>query len=135
MSTAYHPQSNGQTEVTNRAIKHILEKSVGNNRKDWSDKLNDALWVLRIAFKTPTGTTPFRLVYSKACHLSVGIEHKAYWALKQCDMDLDVATKHRLMELNELDKLRDWDYENMRIYKDVRNTKFLEKSQSLHRYR
>ncbi|GKC85267.1 reverse transcriptase domain-containing protein [Tanacetum coccineum] len=87
-------------------------------RRDWSDKFNDALWALRTAFKTPTETTPFRLVYGKACHLPVEIEHKAYWALKQCDMDLDASTKHRLMELNELGELRDGAYENTRIYKE-----------------
>ena len=73
ISTAYHPQSNGQTKVTNRAIKHILEKSVGYNRKGWSDKLNDALLAFRTAYKTPTGCTPFCLVYGKACHLPVEI--------------------------------------------------------------
>ncbi|GJZ01396.1 putative nucleotidyltransferase, ribonuclease H [Tanacetum coccineum] len=78
ISTAYHPQTNGQTEVTNRAIKRILERSVGYNPKDWSEKLNDALWAFRTAYKTPTGCTPFRMVYGKACHLPVEIEHKAY---------------------------------------------------------
>ncbi|GJY77500.1 reverse transcriptase domain-containing protein, partial [Tanacetum coccineum] len=82
-STTYHPQTNGQTEVTNRAIKCILERSVGYNPKDWSEKLNDALWAFRTTYKkTPTGCTPFRMVYGKACHLSVEIEHKTYWALK-----------------------------------------------------
>ncbi|GJX79748.1 reverse transcriptase domain-containing protein [Tanacetum coccineum] len=78
ISTTYHPQTNGQTEVTNKAIKHILERSVGYNPKDWSEKLNDALWAFRTAYKTPTGCTPFRMVYGKACDLSVEIEHKAY---------------------------------------------------------
>ncbi|GKE36683.1 reverse transcriptase domain-containing protein [Tanacetum coccineum] len=78
ISTAYHPQTNGQTEVTNRAIKRILERSVGYNPKEWSKKLNDALWAFRTAYKTPTGCTPFRMVYGKACHLLVEIEHKAY---------------------------------------------------------
>ncbi|GJX42371.1 reverse transcriptase domain-containing protein [Tanacetum coccineum] len=85
---AYHPQSNGQTKVTNRAIKRVLERSVGYNLKDWSKKLNDALWAFRTAYKTPTGCTPFRLVYGKACHLPIEIEHKAHWALKQCDQVL-----------------------------------------------
>ncbi|GKD79779.1 reverse transcriptase domain-containing protein [Tanacetum coccineum] len=62
-----------------RAIKRILERSVGYNPKDWSEKLNDALWAFRTAYKTPTGCTPFRLVYEKACHLPVEIEHKAHW--------------------------------------------------------
>ncbi|GJY41313.1 putative nucleotidyltransferase, ribonuclease H [Tanacetum coccineum] len=118
LSTAYHPQSNGQTEVTNRAIKRILERSVGYNPKGWSEKLNDALWAFRTAYKTPTGCTPFRLVYGKACHLPVEIEHKAHWALKQCNLDLTLASKSRLMQLNELAELRDDAYENTRIYKE-----------------
>ncbi|GJX14313.1 reverse transcriptase domain-containing protein, partial [Tanacetum coccineum] len=107
LSTTYHPQSNGQTKVTNRAIKRILERSVRYNPKCWSEKLNDALWAFRTAYKTPTGCTPFRLVYGKACHLSVEIEHKAHWALKQCSMDLTLASGSHLMQLNELAELRD----------------------------
>ncbi|GJQ89534.1 putative nucleotidyltransferase, ribonuclease H [Tanacetum coccineum] len=80
---AYHPHSNGQTEVTNMAIKRILKRSVGYNPNDWSEKHNDALWAFKTSYKTPTGCTPFRLVYGKACHLPVEIELKAYWALKQ----------------------------------------------------
>ncbi|GJT37980.1 reverse transcriptase domain-containing protein [Tanacetum coccineum] len=100
------------------AIKRILERSVGYNPKDWSKKLNDALWAFRTAYKTPTGCTPFRLVYGKACHLPLEIEHKAHWTLKQCNMDLMLASKSRLMQLNELAELRDGAYENTRIYKE-----------------
>ncbi|KAI3725393.1 hypothetical protein L1987_65181 [Smallanthus sonchifolius] len=86
---SYHPLTNGQVEVTNRGIKRILEKTVGQNRKDWSDRLDDAFWAFRTAYKTPIGTTPFRLIYGKACHLPVELEHKAYWALKAVNLDLD----------------------------------------------
>ncbi|GJZ85819.1 reverse transcriptase domain-containing protein, partial [Tanacetum coccineum] len=118
LSIAYHPQSNGQAEVTNRAIKRILDRSVGYNPKKWSKKRNVALWPFRMAYKTPIGCTPFRLVYGKACHLPVEIKHKARWALKQCNMDLMLASESRLMQLNELAELKDGAYKNTRIYKE-----------------
>ncbi|GJW74470.1 reverse transcriptase domain-containing protein [Tanacetum coccineum] len=89
-----------------------------NIQKNWSEKLDDALWAFITAYKTPTGCTPFRLVYGKAFHLPVEIEHKAYWAIKQCIMDLTAATKNHFMKLNELMELRDVAYENTWIYKE-----------------
>ncbi|GKC88962.1 reverse transcriptase domain-containing protein [Tanacetum coccineum] len=78
LSTTYHPQTSGQVEVSNRGLKRILERTVGENRASWSDKLDDALWAFRTAFKTPIGCTPYKLVYGKACHLPIELEHKAY---------------------------------------------------------
>ncbi|XP_076940469.1 uncharacterized protein LOC143636453 [Bidens hawaiensis] len=91
--TAYHPQMSGEVENPNRGVKRILEKTAGKNQKDWSDKLDDALWAFRTAFKTPIGTTPFRIVYGKACHIPVELEHRAYWALKSVNLDLTQAAK------------------------------------------
>nr|GEV00652.1 reverse transcriptase domain-containing protein [Tanacetum cinerariifolium] len=83
LSTAYHPQTSGQVEVSNRDLKRILEWTIGKNHASWSDKLDDALWAFHTAYKTPIGCTPYKLVYEKACHLSIELEHKAYWALKK----------------------------------------------------
>ncbi|GJT29726.1 reverse transcriptase domain-containing protein [Tanacetum coccineum] len=91
LATAYHPQTNGQVEVSNRGLKRILERTVGENRASWSDKLDDALWAF---------------------------QHKAYWALKHANFDLKTAGDHRKLQLNELNELRDQAYENSLIYKE-----------------
>ncbi|GKA13857.1 reverse transcriptase domain-containing protein [Tanacetum coccineum] len=60
LSTPYHPQTSGQVEVTNRGLKRILERTVGENHASWSDKLDDALWAFRTAYKTLIGCTPYK---------------------------------------------------------------------------
>nr|GEX06135.1 reverse transcriptase domain-containing protein [Tanacetum cinerariifolium] len=90
LATAYHPQTSGQVEVSNRGLKHILERTVGENRASWSDKLDDALWAFRTPFKKPIGCTPYKLTTGD----------------------------HRKLQLNELNELRDQAYENSLIYKE-----------------
>ncbi|XP_074271678.1 uncharacterized protein LOC141595614 [Silene latifolia] len=86
VAIAYHPQTNGQVEVSNRQIKAIVEHVVNKSRKDWSDKLND---------------------------------HRARWALKELNYDLDIAGNKCFLQLNELDELRMDAYENARFYKEI----------------
>nr|GEZ13789.1 reverse transcriptase domain-containing protein [Tanacetum cinerariifolium] len=118
LSTAYHPQTSGQVKGSNRGLKRILERTIGENRASWSDKLDDVLWAFRTTFKTPIGCTPYKLVYGKACHLPIELEHKAYWALKLCNFNQKTAGDHRKVKLNELNELRDQAYENSLIYKE-----------------
>nr|GEW63723.1 hypothetical protein [Tanacetum cinerariifolium] len=88
-------QTSGQVEVSNRGLKRILERAVGKNHASWSNKLDDALWAFCTAYKTPIGCTPYKLVYGKACHLPIELEHKAYRALKNANFDLKTAGDHR----------------------------------------
>nr|GEV24443.1 reverse transcriptase domain-containing protein [Tanacetum cinerariifolium] len=93
-------------------------RMVGENHASWSEKLDDALWAFKTAYKTPIGCTPYKLVYEKSCHLPIKLEHKAYWALKHVNFDLKTSSDHRKLQLNELNELRDQAYENSLIYKE-----------------
>nr|GEZ87933.1 reverse transcriptase domain-containing protein [Tanacetum cinerariifolium] len=117
-ATVYHPQTSGQVEVSNRGLKRISERTVGENRASRSDKLDEALWAFCTAFKTPIGCTPYKLVYEKSCHLPIELEHKAYWALKHANFDFLTTGDYRKVQLNELNELHDQAYENSLIYKE-----------------
>nr|GEU31383.1 DNA-directed DNA polymerase [Tanacetum cinerariifolium] len=60
--TLVNVMTSGQVEVPNRGLKRNLERTIGENYASWSDKLDDALWAFRTAFKTPIGCTPYKLM-------------------------------------------------------------------------
>ena len=118
MGLTYNPQSNEQAEISNRKIKKILEKTVNSSKKYLSIKLDDALWAYRTTYKTPIGMSPYMIVFGKPCHLPLELEYKDLWAIKKLNYDFQAAKEKRLLQMNELEKLRNEAYDNARIYKD-----------------
>lgn len=118
ITTPYHLQTRGQAKISNCEIKRILEKVVSPSRKDWSPKLDDALWTYRIVFKTLIGMSPYRLVIGKTCHLPFKLESKACWVIQKMNIDAKACGERWWLELNELDDLRVNAYENVKLYKE-----------------
>ncbi|RDY01845.1 hypothetical protein CR513_14773, partial [Mucuna pruriens] len=96
VATSYHPQTNGQAE---RKVAHP-------SRKDWSWLIEDALWDHKTTYRTLLRMSPYWIVFGKACHLPVEIEHRAYWVVK------------RKLQLQELEELHLEAYEKSKIYKE-----------------
>src|SRR3954465_15434258 len=118
IASPYHPQTSGQVDLTNREIKSILQKIVNSSSKDWSKKLGDALWAYRTAYKNPTGMSPYKMFYGKACHLPLELEHKAFWTVRELNVDPKLAGEKCLMNLTYLDEWRSEAYENTIILKE-----------------
>ena len=96
---------------------------MNSSRKDWFLNLDDALWAYRTVYKNPIRMSPYRIVFVKPCHLPLKLEYKAIWAIKKLNCDFQVAKEKILLQMNELEELRNEAYDNTRIYKD--NTKKL----------
>ena len=118
IATPYHPQTSGQAETLNKQIKNILQKMVNEMGTAWKDRLPDALWANKMAYKTPLGMSPFQLIYGKTCHLPIELEFKAHWAIKRWNMNFEAAGTRRKIQPSELDEWHEKAYHNSKIYKE-----------------
>jgi transposase InsO family protein len=116
VATPYHPQTSGQAEISNKQIKNILQKMVNEMGIGWNDRLPDALWAYKTAYKTPIEMSPYQLVYGKTYHLPIELEFKAHWPIKRWNMDMEAAGIKRKTQLSELDEWREKAYHNSKIY-------------------
>ena len=81
-----------------------MQKTVNRSRKNWSKKLDDALWAYRTAYKNSMGMSSYKMVYGKACHLPLELEHKAYWEIKELNYDFKLVGQKRLFDIGSLDE-------------------------------
>lgn len=121
VATSYHPQTSGQMEVSNRKLKQVLEKIISASRKDWSIKIDNALWAYHRAFKTSIIMSSYQLVYGKTCHLSLELEHKYSWVSKFLNYDLSKVGHSQVLQIHELEEFRNDSYENAKIFKEKTN--------------
>ena len=88
---------------------------MNKSRKDWFIKLDDSLWAYRTTHKTPIGISQYKIVFGKPCHLPLELEYKVMWAIKKLNCDFQAAKEERLLQMNELEELRNEAYGNARI--------------------
>jgi hypothetical protein len=119
-SSPYHPQVNGQVESTNKVIEAKLTKTVWLHHKDWVDQLPAALWAYRTTWRNTTCHTPYELVYGKQVFLPIEFQVKTFRTVMQLGMDLDEAKKQRILQLNELDEIRQDDLQRTTLIQEQR---------------
>lgn len=104
-STPYHPQANGQVESTDKVIEDIITKTVHLHRRDWVERLPEALWAYRTTWRDTIGHSPYEFVYGKEVVLLIEFQVRTFKMAVQLGMDLSEAQKHRMEQLNELGEI------------------------------
>ena len=105
-STAYNPAANGLAEAFNKTIIKILKKFVSSSIRDWDEKLSECLWAYRTTVRTPTGCTPFSLVYGCEAVIPLEIQIPSLRIALATRMTTEDNHRLRLQELEALDEKR-----------------------------
>lgn len=74
LSTAYHPQTDGQTERVNRVLEDMVRNYVGGKQDDWDEYLAAAEFAINNSYHASIGTTPFRLWSGRDPNLPVTVQ-------------------------------------------------------------
>ena len=119
-SNPYHPQANGQEEVTNCELKFFLTKTVHLHRRDWTSRLQEVVWAYRTTWKTTIGFTPFELLYGKVAMLPIEFEHKTLRIALTLDIDLLTTQRKHLLHLNSLDEMHRTTLEHTELVQKLR---------------
>ena len=126
-SSIYYPQGNGQAEASNKTLLKILHRTVHKSGRDWHLQINPALWAYRTTIRTPTGATPFSLVYGSEAVLPLEVEIPS---LRVSLHGLITDEDHRAMrvhELETLDERRKVAFDHMRAYQKRMSTQYNKK--------
>ena len=114
-SASYNPSANGQAEAFNKVLCKILKKMVSKNKRDWHDRLPEALWAYRTTIRTSTGCTPYSLVYGSEAVLPLEVQLPSLRVAAQLT-NPEENTKIRLAELEALDEKRLDAQQRLEIY-------------------
>ncbi|KAM1249238.1 hypothetical protein ACFX2G_032626 [Malus domestica] len=105
-SSMYHAPANGLAEAFNKTLCNLLKKVIGRTKKDWHERIGEALWAYRTTYRTPTQATPYSLVYGVKAVLPLESQIPSLRMAIQEGLTDEENAKLRLQELEALDEKR-----------------------------
>ncbi|CAM8928328.1 unnamed protein product [Rhodiola kirilowii] len=117
-SSMYNAPANGLAEAFNKTLCNLLRKVVGKLKRDWHEKIGEALWAYRTTYKTPTQATPYALVYGVEAVLPLELQIPSMRIAIQEGLSSDENDKLRLAELEALDEKRLQAQQSLQCYQE-----------------
>lgn len=97
-----------------------MTKTIQMNKKDWLDKLKEQLWAYKITWKNTTRFSPYQLVYGKEVLLPIEFQIHTLKIASGLGLDLSKAQQQRLMQMNELDEIRQHEVQHTSLVQQQR---------------